>query len=487
LGSSSDINNAPGPVRREGTRKFFVSALILALVVLIALPNPYLKSIFGQPGIDLYQMWGVSKSLRSSGYGLGSPYVNPQGYKHRLSEIREAAADPNLDIAAVVWPKLDLDGTPLLYYVFGLLPSHYSAALRGYRLLEIAAFSLAVMLLTLQLSGSIPLSLILMLLTFPACAPAADDVMLANVDCIQLLLSALAVVAIGRLRGTHGTPRLPLVLGAMALLELAALAKPNVAGSSLLLALCLLLNCGDTRTRGIAFFFGMIWASVLIILPCAMFGTPRVWPEWLSLFSAAPEQASWGGAAQHNYSTVNYLAGLLRLSSSMVSPLVGAAAIVSGSCAIVVPNLKSGKPWANLRRSGRVILSDPHSCYAIGTMVLLALSPLVWLHYFVLYLPICFWLILDRGHSTFAKSAGLVSLLLALDAGRLFGTLSGPCGEALHVLAWVPAWLGLLDVLGNYPATNDGVSRRACRSGPAKAASETHTTQIRSAAPTTMR
>ena len=428
---------------------FFAWAFAAILIALAATPNALLVTNFSQPGVDFYQMWGVPKSLRSSQYTLGTPYGNTDAYHRQLSVIAAASSDVKLQVAFAIWPQLDLDHTPLLYYFFGLLPNHYSTALFEYRCFEIVAFVAAMMLIVWQLSGSLWLSLLAGLTALPGCDAAVVDLMLANVDSVQLVLVAIPMAAIEAARRKQSGLNLPLVLALMAMLAAGILAKPNIAGACSLLMLCVLMNCKEARIRRVGILGSILIGAVLVALPCVLFGTLKIWPEWLAHFSTASEQASWGGPQKGNYSAIKYLAGL-QIDAPASTLLMALVTLLPLSGAALLSRLKTPVQSPGMRSTSDM-LKDPYLCYTVGLIVLFAISPLVWLHYFLLYIPACCWLILDSRHSWFARCAGLVALLLVFDApGRLTGVRVGMPGSMLptqHLLTWVPIWLGVVDVV----------------------------------------
>jgi hypothetical protein len=92
------------------------------------------------------------------------------------------------------------------------------------------------------------------------------------------------------------------------------------------------------------------------------------------------------------------------------------------------------------------LIDRPLLGLGVGITATFALSPLVWSHYLVLLSPIALFCAFSEDSVKTVRILGWMSLLLLSDLPRrvlqLTGLLPFSVLEPLHVLAWVPAWLG---------------------------------------------
>jgi len=117
---------------------------LTALLSVMALWSiAYWKDVPQQPGIDFHQFWAVARVQRLSGYELGSPYGAAERYTQALDAFGASSDDANLRRIAASSLSADLTASPLLFYLFGLLPDRYSFALNLIRALELASFMFA--------------------------------------------------------------------------------------------------------------------------------------------------------------------------------------------------------------------------------------------------------------------------------------------------------------------------------------------------------
>lgn len=93
-------------------------------------------------GFDFYNSWGVAVARQSEeGPDLGDPYRDGAAYLERAQRIATASNDAKLGVAASYWHAPDYTGTPLLYTMFGMVPSDYTVALTVFQTVQVAGRS----------------------------------------------------------------------------------------------------------------------------------------------------------------------------------------------------------------------------------------------------------------------------------------------------------------------------------------------------------
>lgn len=418
-----------------------------ALIVLAAMAlgtQALWRGLPAQPGSDFVQLWGVAKAQRSSGYRLGAPYGNIDGYQQQLWQMTRDSGDRRQVFALANWHPIVPNGTPLLYYLMGNLPTPYTATLQWYRAAGLGIFLLTAYVLIRPLRWHTAAALIFTVLLAAAFTPLLFDLALGNLNCMQLLGLMLTAALLRQSRAKPGG------LGAAAsfllagLLALLSLAKPNFNSATLLLGVCLLLNGGWRERFAVIAAWGII-SLLLLALPCMLFGRWDAWQQWWTYTFAT-------GQGIHLPPPENF-SGMNLLRSSLGLPAAAAFAVVGILLALPLlgPGLTSPSPFTAWRRQAAALrdhLKDPYFCLAGGILLTLALSPLVWRHYLVLAVVPALWLIARVESGALPRAAGWLSLLLFADLPMILNTATDAVPYwlivAVHGFAWMPAWYGII-------------------------------------------
>ena len=421
-------------------------ALAMLFVICAGYSRSYWGSLPARPGLDFYQMWGVIKAERASGFRLGSPYADPQGYLAVMHVLAVQTGDALLPAALQSRSTLDLTATPLLYDVFGCLPASYRTALGLFRGLLGIAFAVSVAAMIRPLLRN-PFAALAWSLTLAAAFdPFLLDVLVCNVNSIQLLLLVAVIATIEHYRDRHRPLDRRAAMALTAILVFMVLAKPNIAAAAGLLLCCVVIHA-ERQSRLLIMALSPLWFAILVALPALEFGTLTVWSDWWHNLTLQPDRWDVPG----NYSTVLLLQQQFGITAAVakasVSVFLAVGMLVAAWRKTVPPSAAMGACRERLAQ----VFSDPQACYAVGATVLFAVSPLVWSHYYVLLLPVCFWLIRSGTHRPWVACCGLASLLLALDVQRRLAMAIPHFPAATldlgHALAWLPAWCGVLALI----------------------------------------
>jgi hypothetical protein len=424
------------------TQRSLSAAAIVATALLVA---ALCRERFRQSiGIDFYQYWAVGRAVRLSPESLGSPYT-PEGgarYAGALRPLAEGTADARLHTVAS-WRSssgFDLTATPLLYTVCAFIPAAgYTRTLALFTCFEALCFAAGVVSLARLFGGGWFVAGLLALLLLAAYDPIASDLRVANIAGLQLLAIASAL----RL-ATLRRPTVAQSAGLLSLLVLATLLKPNLLLITVALALSASLRL-PLRTLARAAMGAAVVGVAAVALSSFFFDSSRVWLDWYRhVYGADSNRLAyppWTG----NCAAAVVLAPWLGLKPSGASLVL--SALLVGS--VIVALAARSKAASERVRPGVAVLRDPEIVAAGASAATLAIPVLVWVHYEILLLVPCLWLILaPRGR--YARWLGVLSLLAS--AGTAAKLVLIPLGRAelvplVHAASWIPAWIALLAVV----------------------------------------
>lgn len=423
---------------------------VVILLMLAGLTLTQSAPRLADPGIDFYQFWGVPVAMRLSGHTLGTPYRNGQRYSAVLKDYAAGASQPKLTAVNRFWSGPDFAGSPFLYTVFALVSSDYTSALGVFRLLQIASFLVAFLLLG-YLYRFDPFHLIcLALLCLLFYQPLLSDLRVANLGSLQLVaLTGLLVLASALPRVPSFVPRVSLGALLLVALTVVTLSKPNVALIAALLAVHLGVRHGARLFVAAALPAALVGAA-LLILPCLYFGSWSVWREWYDFVYRSDAYMLVRRVEHGNYSTVVLLSSWLGLDVYVVVAVV--ATLLAASLIAVAVGVRRSRTSTPLRSRAAALVAlarlchDPRRAAAIGIVLTMAISPLYWLHYYVLALIPSLWLL--NAHAPSKSPGALAAAAMVMSSGMLgllLWWLGWPAGlPASIALSWFPLWCALL-------------------------------------------
>ncbi len=401
-------------------------------------------------GLDYFQFWAVGRAVARSG---GADVYSEEGRKRIGAEVVASLprdeASRRLAAAASRRTTLETYSTPFLYTVAG-------AAATGDYDRDHAAFVVASLLLGLggvlilcRLLRFPPLATAAVVLLLELYAPYRSDLRVGNVNLIQLGLLAAFLGVSAREPRSWRDPAAGAILGA------AALFKPNLA----LVAVTVLAGWAMSRApaRAVRAAAGMVASSLAALAASsAYFGAAGAWRSWLAAILSLPSEIV--PVRTGNFSLVRLLAGD---AGARLAPVL-AAAIVSATAAVLWLRRRRA-PASDEARGPRGGAGEDVALVGLGCMAYLLSSPLVWIHYFVLAIPLALWLLRPRGaerarHGLAVSAAAAVALLLL--ANRPLEAIVGqghPALVAATSIAGAVALLALalLELGGLRPAARD--------------------------------
>jgi hypothetical protein len=397
-------------------------------------------------GVDFYHFWGVPVAKRLAGPTLGAPYRQGERYQSLLEDFAKTVNQPKLRAAQRFWRAPDFTATPLLYQAFGVVSDDYTVALAIFRGLQIVSFLGACLVLghLYQLDPFSWLSFALICLLLYQ--PLLSDLRVANLGCLQLavlagttgLASALArVVSFGR--------RAALAAALLIVVAALTLCKPSIVLVSLLLGVHLAVRHG-IRLFARAVLPAAAVAALLFSAPCFYFGSWTVWQEWFHFVYGSNPGMLVRPVPSGNYSTPILVSTWTGAGPSMISVFLFVLLVVS---LVVIlrsdPDARSSRtPVETARAAVMRLFRDPHRPVALGILLTVAVSPLFWLHYYVLILIPSLWLLNAGAKAVSLLAATSVALSTGL-GGMLLWALGWPQAmPATIAFCWIPLWGALL-------------------------------------------
>lgn len=430
-----------------------MNAKILSLVLLVLLSLNTWGTRLPIAGIDFYHYWGVAKAPQLSASPLQNPYVSSAAYADALNQHADTSADQILKEANDYRRTLDLTGTPLLYTAFSILPINYSLAIKGFRLVQLVLFVAAILGIG-YLQGNSRDFIVLALVLSATFLPFLSDMTVGNLNAIQLFLLVALAVLIEHSPHQTAYARWRSGLIVLCCLIFITLLKPNLLLASLMLGIAFLANYGLPRPT-ILIPGGLAFTALVVAITNLCLGSSRVWLDWYELVSASQDRLAYPIEAG-NYSTALLLAQLYQLDIVTAVNAIAVFLIISLGSIVAIAATKQEGPL--LRSSRAIVLSilqDTGLMVSMAVVATIALSPLVWAHYYTLLLLPALWL-LDPRRS--GRLENWLSLLAIICSGgvldqllSLWFVLSPEAYSASFMLGWVWVWIGLLLTLLHRP------------------------------------
>lgn len=406
-----------------------------------------------RPGIDFYQYWGVGMAHKVSGGVLSSPYVNLEQYDSILDSVAAASNDRRLNIANSVnhnsYKKysLEMNATPLTYAVFALLPQNYSLSYGIFLGIRVILFLIALYLLSppQTVSSQVVLTGVLLVAFYQ---PMASDARVGNLGMMQLFSAvALSYYCNYYLNRPSQTVLFPSIVMLSSLVFLVLL-KPTFALIALAITASMAFQITTKRLAKAAMFAG-ISGIILFIIPCIYFKSWVVWNDWLDYLAPGKGRITSYGIAVGNFSTANLISKLYDIPINYVGTALALFLVAS----VVFAFIKT----SDLKTTGCAVLGSAHLTTSMAIVATLAVSPLVWFHYYVLSLLPALWMINISSGPRICRTLGILSLLMS---SGIFENIPGVSPYLPYIFAgsWVPLWVGVLIMITEMNTIADNLS-----------------------------
>jgi len=346
--------------------------LILFFLVLAGLVSNWNYSQ-RTPGADYYVAWTVASAARN-----GSDYrIYDRDDQRRLSEEFRSNAlveGPKSRRAAFAdIPFFWVTGTPFFYAtVKALSTNDYQTSLKIWNALSLFGFCTSVLLISRLLGLSRTFGLTMLLACLFWMNAFHSDLRVANVNSIQLGLLAMLFFLLSR------GAKMVFLLAAGFLVALIAFLKPNLAPISMLLLGVWLIR--GRQKEFLAGVSGMVMGAIFSLgISSYVFGSVGIWLEWLDGLNHLAAQyvpESEGNFNMLRTLDVEWGAG-------------GQLVLAAGLCALTLMFLYWGRranevpPEQGRKRE----IIENAQIIGLGCLVHMITTSLVWLHYYLLAIP----------------------------------------------------------------------------------------------------
>lgn len=319
------------------------------------------------------------------------------------------------------YPLLRATASPFLYATVGALSTgNYEISLTIWNALSLFSFSGAIFLICHLLRFSKTASLAIFVPCLLWMEAFYSDLRVANINSIQLGLLALTYYLLSR------DTKTVCLLAAGALIAMMAFLKPNLAPVAMLLLGAWLIR--GQRRKLLLGLQGMVLGALFAVgVSSLFFGGVGIWFEWLHALLSLTELYIPSAGGNYN---------LLR-SLGLTLDAQGQSVLAAAICAMILGFLwwgrKTGRPaheqapQANRDRE----LIEYAQLIGLGCLVQMIVSSVVWLHYFVLAIPM---LIVALRPWSRAPAHGVLGIVLfrLLPALVLLALIDGPHWSMFH-------------------------------------------------------
>lgn len=361
----------------NGLSRFFKDPITVLLAALVALSllaaQDYVKEA---PGLDYYVAWVAADAVENRNpnyiYDRGSRYNLALLYRNKADEAGDA---PRQKQMAAYRQQLPMTATPFLYWVTAKLSTgDYENDLSTWHLLSLFLITASILLMCRILGYSPATRLAILLPVLVWFVPLHSDLRVANVNGFQLGLVGLIFWLQSR-----GTARYQTFLTGIAI-GLLVMFKPNLGAVAVLVAGSWLVRrqydqlgyslAGLASGGGFAVLVSSWWIS-----------SATAWFDWLRILENVASHGP--GNRGGNYAAITQV-------SKQVSPLnqLWLALALCAICLVVFwwGQRSAGKTFETNNREHRVTRENM-ALIAMGCLITMLASTLVWLHYYLLTLP----------------------------------------------------------------------------------------------------
>jgi len=350
-------------------------SLILASLVALSLLGAWLY-IKESPGIDYYVTWVAADAVKNDTthniYEASSRYTLTVQYRNKADALDDA---PKQKLVAGHLKELQMTATPFLYWVTGVFATgNYENDLATWQLLSLFLVTSSILVLCRLLGYSPAASLAILLPVLVWFMPLYSNLRVANVNGFQLgLISLILWLLSRRADGSY-------LFVAALFIGLLVMFKPNLAPVALLFGGAWVVR----RQYGklVVSLSGMATGAVTAVLVSSIWlGNTTAWLDWFNYI----RQFLDGGPGDRagNYAIITQV-------SSGTSPAVQlvAAVLLCLLCLVLFWWGRRGVSATHTEGADtdREFVENA-SFIAMGCIIPMLTSTMVWLHYYLLIIP----------------------------------------------------------------------------------------------------
>lgn len=408
---------------QESTGLRTVGWLLLALVLQIGASRWHDPTVIS---VDYLTLWAVPQTLASA---PDRNFYSPDNQRLMATAARSGAASGSRahQLAMTVSDgfyqgRIDATGSPLAYALVGLTSTgDYDDDLDRFTIASLIAFVVSMWMLCRLLQFS-PTATVVAAVAYSLCfSPLLADLRAVNLNQVQLLFLSLFLWL------NHQKK----IAAAGVVLGIGIALKPNIAAVLMIVGLVAVIDARlrDRRRLFVGAAFGL---AIGVIVASTYFGTFKVWEWFLSSVTRTLEVGY--PLAQGNYALASLIAALMGAEVSLLLTMALTAVLL-----VLIGTRRVGV--------GPSTLDEDFLIVGLGCVVMLLGSRLVWIHYYVLLIPLSLYLLRPSGETAdhrFGPIAAGVGLLLLSPAAQaktgLFGAAMANIATMLVFGAGLAAW-----------------------------------------------
>ncbi|MBN1868549.1 hypothetical protein JW916_14805 [Candidatus Sumerlaeota bacterium] len=391
------------------------AALLAMLLLVLGLQKAWF-TLVQSPGIDYYDFWVVPQAVASqSGINVYSEESRVRLGQEFLERSRRPGATQKQQVVAGARQRLDPVATPFLYTVFRpIATGDYERDYLRYQVLCLFLLIASVFFIGHSLRYSLAALFALAAVFSSAILPHVSELIVGNVNRLQLGFLAFFLL-LRCLRRFPGRDYLSaVVLGCIVLF------KPNLAPVAVVY---LLYAATQRRFRKTLFsILGLAsGAAIAVAASSVFFGSLRCWKDWTTILPNVVESIH--PVSKGNYSVARIVFDRAQVDISR--PLFAALLVLIGIVAVVARRPTRRETPAKTVRPREY--REDVLAVGMGCAAALLAARLVWLHYYLLLVPLLMYSLRPRDR-LFRESAALYLTRLGVSgvAILLLSTLTVP-------------------------------------------------------------
>jgi Glycosyltransferase family 87 len=426
---------------------------VMILISILAVMGAYVTvtALKTSAGIDFYQFWGVSHAQKFSNGGLSSPYQEMANYEALLDWYSAGSDDLRLKAANLANHQLysvglDLIGTPLIFALYGFFSKNYSHAYVVFQTIQSILFGTAIVVLFLHRKVKCRYFIALSLL-IPCYSPLVSNIRVGNINSFQLFLIVAYILFFDRVV-KRSSGRMVYLYGVICIsfLVLLTMVKPNMIIVTMLLSASL-LSAHGLKVYISSLVTGLFSGLALICVSCLYFNSWLVWSDWYHYLSDNKSKLFYP-VHNGNYSTVCIAFEQFGLNKNTSIIIVVLCIFLHGLYVLLRDKNVEVTYFEYLKNTSVELLKDPFLTVSLGITITLAISPLVWWHYYIISLVPALWLIIVSKKWNDIGLLGMLSIILT--SGYIPIVFGWHNFEPYPVaFGWIPLWLGITTVVKN--------------------------------------
>ena len=341
-------------------------------------------------GIDFYQFWLPARYFAAvdSNQSIYTQEFRTQAGQWGVE--RAAQSDSEMFSKVAEFRKvLQTMGSPFLYAITGaIFPFSYETALLCFRILSVFCLLFAFWRMAVFWSLSTELILLILFCILYWFEPAYSDFRVGNLALIQLAF----LIGFTEVYSRAATQRAQITTGV--LLAALVLFKQNLLFIPLILIFWEVFNKNYKKLThlGLGFASGVLGCALFSLFILHSFSS---WLDWINIFGKEDVFSFSSDVTSGNFSLYTVFAAT-----------VGGAWFIPCAIALAAGSLFLCVKLAKARPD-----QGPTIAICLSPLLFIAFSPLAWIHYYVLLLPLLVYLF-TQAHRSWIKVVALVPLVL---------------------------------------------------------------------------